>query len=244
MIRVYGRFFTRCRKCNRLNRVNLDTGYMDYDSAQSQPMGLEYFYGVEEFFECSCGNPYSIIIEAAEYPAGTFEYVHYSLVGDVEASNEPQVEAFFSEPDDWTSEDIPNYSRTPASVIQEMTDRQFELFAASVLFEMGYSDVTVTQKTRDGGFDFSAVENRYGIRNYIIGECKHFGPRHKVDEDIIRKLHDVQYQEHANTAMVITSSSFTSVARRRANEYRMTLWDINDLIRYGSHLLQDYDQSF
>ena len=166
------------------------------------------------------------------------------MVGDVEASNEPQVEAFFSEPDDWTSEDIPNYSRTPASVIQEMTDRQFELFAASVLFEMGYSDVTVTQKTRDGGFDFSAVENRYGIRNYIIGECKHFGPRYKVDEDIIRKLHDVQYQEHANTAMVITSSSFTSVARRRANEYRMTLWDINDLIRYGSHLLQDYDQSF
>ena len=243
MIRVYGRFFTRCRKCNRLNRVELDTGFMDYDSAQRQPMGLEYFYGMEEPFECNCGNPYSIIIEAAEYPAGTFEYVHYCLNGDVEASNEPNIEAFFSEPDDWASENR-SATITPASIIHEMTDRQFELFAASVLLEMGYSDVRVTKKTRDGGFDFTAVENRFGIRNYIIGECKHFGPGHKVDEDIIRKLHDVQYQEHANTAMVITSSVFTRDARKRANEYRMTLWDINDLLRYGSHLLQDYNQCY
>ena len=38
-------------------------------------------------------------------------------------------------------------------------------------------------------------------------------------------------------AQVVTSSTFTRDAKERARQYGMTLWDINDLIRYGSHLL-------
>lgn len=240
MLRVYGRFFARCRKCSRLSRIKLDTGLMDYNSATKRSMGHEFSYWMNESYECECGNTYSIEIEAVEYPVGTIESVKYNLLGNVEASNEPQICAYISPEEELQSENDLDRARNPAEIIYQMNDRQFELFAASVLHEMGYSDVRVTQRTRDGGFDFSAVEDRHGVINYIIGECKHFGPRRKVDEDIIRKLHDVQNQKNANTAMAVTSSTFTRVAKQRASEYRMTLWDINDLVRYGSHLILDY----
>ena len=56
------------------------------------------------------------------------------------------------------------------------------------------------------------------------------GAAEAIENNIRRKVVE-------KVAMVVTSSTFTRDAKERARQYRMTLWDIHDLVRYGGHLL-------
>lgn len=239
MIRITGRFYARCNRCGRLHKIELDTYGMSLEcSSYERSMGTSFDYSFSEEYTCECGNCFSIEIEGSEYPVGTVE-VGDIFVNGAEITSEPRIEGVY-EPGEYYDACSGRPSYDPREIILGMSDRQFELFVGSVLYEMGYEDVRVTQRTRDGAYDFTAVDRHNGIQNYVIGECKHYSTRNKVSEDVIRKLHDAQYQQHANTAIVVTSSTFTRDARMRADEYRMTLWDIDDLIYYGKHLLSDY----
>ena len=134
MLRIYGRFFARCRKCNSLLKVQLDTGLMDHSSVRNRSMGPEFSYLMDESYECNCGNIFRIDIEAIEYPVGTVESVKYDLIGQVEASNEPQIRAYISPEEELQSDNAMNGEIDPVAIIHQMNDRQLEFFAASCIY--------------------------------------------------------------------------------------------------------------
>lgn len=238
MVRVKGRLFLRCIQCGRMHQVDMDTTDMQCDSwTYDRPMGPGVEYSFRGSLECRCGSIINISVDGSEYPIGSVEMEAPEIEG-AEYTELPHLEVEYEYDSDEC--DVYRDSRSTnaiESIILSMSPRDFEMFVGSIFVDYGYDDVFVTQRTRDGAFDFEATEIRHGIRNLIIGECKHYSPSHKVGDEIIRKLHDAQYEKHANTAMVVTSSTFTRDAKERARQYGMTLWDINDLIRYGSHLL-------
>lgn len=236
MIIIRGRLFLRCNRCGRMHQVDMNTADMQCDSwTYERPMGPGVEYSFRWGIECQCGSVIDIRVDGSEYPIGSVEAQTPEIIG-AEYTELPYLEV------ECESDEYDSYERTRSeaaieNIILSMSPREFEIFVGSIFVANGYDDVFVTQRTRDVAFDFEATEIRHGIKYSIIGECKHYSPSYKVGDEIIRKIHDAQYEKNANIAMVVTSSTFTRDAKERAREYRMTLWDIHDLVRYGGHLL-------
>ena len=235
MVEVDGTLYIRCNNCGALHKVDVsDIIIQDETYSERAPMDIRVNYRFFGNYQCQCQAVLALEILATEYPSGALESSSVNLY-DAEYYGAPNVniECY---PDDYEFSNHNYGAVSHKAVIQNMNDREFELFVGSVFLELGYK-VTVTKRTRDGAFDFEAIECRNGITTTIIGECKHFSEHRKVGEEIIRKTHDAQYERHANKAMVITSSHFTRDAMIKASQYGMDLWDIDDLLRYGKNLL-------
>ena len=54
----------------------------------------------------------------------------------------------------------------------------------------------------------------------LIIECKRYAAGNKVGVGIVRALHGVQQAEHYGKAVLVTSSSFSSDAKKFANDLR------------------------
>ena len=236
MIRLHGFIHLRCNQCGRMFRVNLnDFNYEDSGSASERPMGIgiDYSFPVDIFCP-ACDSHITVEIEASEYPVGSLELSNVSING-AEYTRIPEIEIDYAPEEDLEYCQSPNQI-SPKEKIEIMSSREFELFVGSIFVERGCTNVRVTQRTRDGGFDFEAQDNNRGISMTIIGECKHYDKRRHVGIDIIRELHDVQLRKHANIAIVVTSSYFTQDAIDLACEYSMQLWDSHFLENEGTRL--------
>ncbi|MDO5042787.1 MAG: restriction endonuclease [Slackia sp.] len=97
----------------------------------------------------------------------------------------------------------------------------FEQYCAWLYSAMGYQCET-TAKTSDGGLDvrFIDPDGKSGIM-----ECKCYADQSTVSRPLIDKLIGVNAHERADRVVFVTTSQFTSGARKRADEFGVELVD-------------------
>jgi hypothetical protein len=105
----------------------------------------------------------------------------------------------------------------------QLTPRRFEEVIAHLFERFGY-DVTLTPKTRDGGFDISATRRAETDIRLLI-ECKRYTPPHKVGRPTVQQLYGVlqDRDQHATKGIIATTTGFTSDANAflRNNHFRI-----------------------
>ena len=120
-------------------------------------------------------------------------------------------------------------SRDP-NLMYGLPSRRFEEMVAKLFQDQGY-DVSLTQATRDGGYDLMAVMKAGFSPLLLLVECKRYGPDRKVGVEVVRALNGVTDRMRANQGLIVTSSFFTRDAseEKRLIGHRMELKDYNDL---------------
>ncbi|WNN53243.1 restriction endonuclease [Hafnia alvei] len=111
-------------------------------------------------------------------------------------------------------------------VLLDITSREFELLTAYLYKKKGYI-VTITPRSRDGGYDILAEKksDRQYERLYI--ECKRY--TENVGVKITRNVLGLLSIENATKGVVVTSSYFTKSARNEAQKSnRLELININE----------------
>lgn len=114
---------------------------------------------------------------------------------------------------------LKEYLRRNASALDSLAPRQFEELIASIWRDLGW-DVALTARTRDGGKDVVAVQDRPAKAQYLI-ECKHW--QQKVGVEVVRALYGVLEDEGATKAILVSTSGFTSEARKFVDRHSWRL---------------------
>lgn len=99
--------------------------------------------------------------------------------------------------------------------ISEISWQEFEdNFLASILEALGFSEVRITQRTRDGGSDAYCSYKRGIIESEAIVSAKHWRSNKNVPDQEVDRLRGIPHT--ADTAVIVTSSNFTKPAQERA----------------------------
>lgn len=117
--------------------------------------------------------------------------------------------------------------------LYNLTSREFEKLLADLLFDMGW-EVELTKQTRDGGSDILAYLNTDIGRLLCLVEAKHYREDRKIGVDLVRTLYGTLCDAQANSAMLVTSSSFTKDAKefQQKHKYQLTLRDYADVVQW------------
>lgn len=117
--------------------------------------------------------------------------------------------------------------------IHSLSPRKFEELLTELLSDMGW-EVDLTQQTRDGGKDILAYLNTDLGRLLCLVEAKHYREDRKVGVDLVRTLYGTLCDAQANSAMLVTSSSFSRDARefQQKHKYQLALRDYADLVTW------------
>ena len=117
------------------------------------------------------------------------------------------------------------------SDVSLLSPRRFEELVTEIFKNMGWY-TTLSQQSHDGGVDIYLVEK--DGKGQAIVECKRF--RNKVGIGIVDRLLGVQLAIGCRTAFLVTTSEFTSPARRRVESpnivgsgFELTLIDASRL---------------
>lgn len=115
--------------------------------------------------------------------------------------------------------------------LRNITPREFEELLADLLRDMGW-DVELTKQTRDGGADILAYLNTEVGRLLCLVEAKHYREDRKIGVELVRTLYGTLCDAQANSAMLVTSSSFTADAKtfQQKHQYQLTLRDYADVV--------------
>jgi restriction endonuclease Mrr len=121
-----------------------------------------------------------------------------------------------------TAEAIYHLSKHP-EMLYEVDPIRFEHLIARLLENAGYS-VKITPATRDGGRDILAVLKIPFGEVLTIVDCKRFAANRIIGPELVQRLLWVSdNRDRASNAMLVTTSSFTSGARKIEQEYRWRL---------------------
>ena len=109
--------------------------------------------------------------------------------------------------------DEDKYRKELLAKLRKLTPHQFELVCKRLLEEMGLVNVTLTKRSRDGGFDgWGYLEINPLVKSKIIFECKRFKTK-PVPVGVVRDLQSaVDSRQEAERGVIITTSRFTSDA--------------------------------
>ncbi|MEZ0612000.1 restriction endonuclease [Fibrella sp. WM1] len=131
------------------------------------------------------------------------------------------------------NQDLISLLKKQPSDIHRLTPREFEVVLADLLDDMGW-EVKLTKQTRDGGADILAYLNTNIGRLLCLVEAKHYREDRKVGVDLVRTLYGTLCDAQANSAMLVTSSSFTSDAKvfQRKHEYQLKLHDYANVVEW------------
>lgn len=95
------------------------------------------------------------------------------------------------------------------NTLLNLTPCDFELLVGYLYKKKGY-DVTITPRSKDGGYDVLAEKNNNRENERLHIECKRYDP--KVGVIIIRGVLGTLLVEPGSKAVIVTSSSFTRPA--------------------------------
>jgi restriction system protein len=121
--------------------------------------------------------------------------------------------------------------------IFQLPSRKFEELVAELLDDMGF-EVELTKATRDGGKDILAYMNT-GIGKFLcLVEAKKYRQDRTVGVELVRTLYGTLCDYQANSAMLVTTSSFSLGARafQKKHEYQLSLQDYGNVVQW----IQDY----
>jgi restriction system protein len=113
----------------------------------------------------------------------------------------------------------------------DLPPRKFEELLAELLVDMGWR-VELTPATRDGGKDLLAyLDTEVGEILCLVEAKKHRRDR-KVGIDLVRTLYGTLCDYQANSAMLVTTSSFTPDAKefQRKHQYQLSLKDYVNVV--------------
>ncbi|WP_187360076.1 restriction endonuclease [Chitinolyticbacter meiyuanensis] len=115
-------------------------------------------------------------------------------------------------------------------LMHQLDPRKFEELVARLLEDNG-CEVTLTKRTRDGGYDIFGRIKGIIASPVFLAECKRYSPENKVGVEVIRSVFAVTELHRANLGLVITSSSFTKDAIKEKVRIgdRIELKEFNDL---------------
>lgn len=120
--------------------------------------------------------------------------------------------------------------KTPEEM-HRLAPREFEYLVAELLSDLGYR-VEVTPATRDGGKDLLAyLDTALGTLLCLV-EVKKYRRDRKIGIDLVRSLYGTLCDAQANSAILVTTSSFSKDARefQRKHEYQLSLRDYDDVV--------------
>ena len=123
--------------------------------------------------------------------------------------------------------------RQHPETIYDLPARKFEELLAELLADMGL-EVELTQPTRDGGRDILAYLNTDLGRLLCLVEAKRYRRDRKVGVDLVRKLYGTLCDSQANSAMLVTTSCFTSGAQefQQRHKYQLALREYADIVQW------------
>lgn len=109
--------------------------------------------------------------------------------------------------------------------------REFEQVLAELLSDMGW-EVEMTKATRDGGKDILAYMNTDLGRLLCLVEAKRYRTDRKIGVDLVRTLYGTLCDFQANSAMMVTTSSFSPDAHefQQRHQYQLSLRDYADIV--------------
>lgn len=102
--------------------------------------------------------------------------------------------------------------------IAALSWQEFEAnFLTTILGALGFSEIRITQRTRDGGADAYCSYSRGLVSSYAIVSAKHWSSL-KVSDSEVDRVRGIPHPDNAiaDTAVIVTSSSFTKPAIKRA----------------------------
>jgi len=121
--------------------------------------------------------------------------------------------------------------------------REFEEFIAELVSGIGFNDVVLTPRSRDGGKDVVASRMINGIPVTFYFECKKYAQTNKVQLDTMRSLlgavaHDAT---KSNIGVLVTTSRFTRGCHDfMVSERRISGRDYSGLVEWTNHYAQRY----
>ena len=125
-------------------------------------------------------------------------------------------------------------------LLYELPPRKFEELVADLLTNLGY-DIELTPATHDGGKDILAQMNTPHGNMLCLVEVK----KHRVDRPVgialVRQLYGTLVDADATSAMLVTTSSFTSNAKlfQQRHQYKLALRDYGDVVQW----INDYKKT-
>ena len=117
------------------------------------------------------------------------------------------------------------------AIIDSLDPRFFEELIGSLYSRLGF-EVLLTKRTRDGGRDIVAVgESANSLIKFIV-ECKRYRRDRKVGIAPVQRLWGVKMSEGATKAVLATTSTFTSGAKKfeRQHIWELQLLDYSQVI--------------
>lgn len=120
-------------------------------------------------------------------------------------------------------------------LMYELEPRRFEELVARILEDQGCI-VSLTKRTRDGGYDLLGRMKSGPSDLVFLAECKRYSPENKVGVEVVRGLYGVTEIQKANLGLVITTSSFTKDAQEEKLRIgpRIDLKEYSDLCNWLS----------
>ncbi len=127
---------------------------------------------------------------------------------------------------------ITSLQRHPGDIFQ-VSPFEFEHILAELLRDMGY-EIEITQQTRDGGKDILAYKHTPIGKLLFLVEAKRYRQDRKVGVDLVRSLYGTLMDHKANSAMLVTTSSFTADARdfQKKYQYLLSLKEYEDIVSW------------
>lgn len=114
-----------------------------------------------------------------------------------------------------------------------LNPRLFEKTVAELLGRMGY-EVKLTPRSGDKGRDIIACLQTAAAPVLMLVECKRYAPSRLVGPEPITRLWYRLFDDHANVAMVVTTSGYQPVAKKTATDrgYQISLKDGQDFTEW------------
>jgi restriction system protein len=127
---------------------------------------------------------------------------------------------------------IEQLKKQPDAVFR-LPPRKFEELLADLLKDKGW-EVELTPTTRDGGKDILAYLNTDFGKLLCLVEAKKYRHDRKIGVDLVRTLYGTMCDHQANSAMLVTTSSFTPDAHdfQKRHEYQLALRDYSHLVQW------------
>jgi restriction system protein len=172
--------------------------------------GLARTLGDEQLLRIVDGHLYDIEDSATVSKAAMVSVVEPTII----SANEAMVEALKKQPED----------------IFKLSARRYEELVAELLHDMGY-EVELTPATRDGGKDILAYFKTECGTFLCLVETKRYRAERKIGVELVRTLYGTLCDYQANSAMMVTTSSFSRDAHTFGNKhkYQLALRDYTDL---------------
>ena len=229
-----GQIHYTCEKCGDSDDIPVEDFSIECTGGSERGMGAESIHELLYEFECTqCHQDISLSFEASEYPVEVLNFVVNNSSG-ARTDGEPELEylrEIYSAEDlfylhESVSELITALKSSPY-LLGELDSRQFEEIVAEVFRSKGYQ-VDLTKKTCDGGKDIIAIHtDSLGIKNKYFIECKCYAESNKIGVDIVRSLYGVKNtKDGPNKAILVTTSTFTSGAKKFIESETLSSWDL------------------